>query len=165
MSDTLLVVERVVLESLDKKELTLEALRQQTGFSQSLLNGVLHLLISKGIVTRNKNEYMVNWQRKMDWINLVKDEEGIRAELRELFSVMVAASDKPESTFRFKKVWLEPDEKREVERKWQEIESYLANIREKRKRKPVREKTIDKQVLLFGVSPYSSLVDGILKSA
>jgi hypothetical protein len=165
MSETLLIVERVVLESLEKKELTLDGLKRQTGFSSSLLSGTLHLLISRGIVKRLDGLYLIDWQRKNDWLSVVKNEEGMKAELRELFSIMINKKEDRDSILKFQKVWLEPSEKQEVQRKWEEIESYLVSIREKRKRKPVRESTIGKQVLFFGVSPYESLVDGILKSA
>jgi hypothetical protein len=165
MSSTLLVVERVVLESLEKRELLVEELKSQTGFSSSLLSGVLHLLINRGIVKKNNELYGINWERKGDWLNIVQNKDGVKAELRELFSVMVNQERSRENILKVQKVWLEPSEKQELERKWKEIESYLANLKEKRKRKPIAEKTIGKQVLVFGVSPYESLVDGILKSA
>lgn len=167
MSSTLLVVERLVLESLERKQLTVNDLKIQTGFSPSLLNGILHLLISKGIVKRDDHHYEINWAHKDNWLSIVKNKDGMKAELKELFSAMIDQREveNNQGLLKVQKIWLEPFEKQELKEKWKDIESYLARIREKRKRRPVREKTIGRQVLFFGFSPYESLIDGIIKSA
>jgi len=165
ISNSLLVVERVVLESLEKKEQSLSELRDQTGFSSSLLSGVLQLLLSKSIITKSKQFYALNWDEKNKWIGVVQNQKGVHSELRELLSVMIEQEKNKSNIFKFKKVWLEPSEKEELERKWKEIESYMLSIKEKRKRYPVRERTIGKQVVFFGVSPYESLVEGVIQSA
>lgn len=165
ISSGLLIVERVVLESLEKREQTLNELKEQTGFSCSLLKGVLQLLLSKRIIKKDKHFYLLNWNEKKSWLPIVQGRQGVHSELRELLNIMVEQEKSESNIFRFKKVWLEPKEKEELERKWKEIEHFMNTIKENRKRKPVRERTIGKQVIFFGVSPYESLVDGVIKSA
>ena len=167
MKKTLLVIERIVLESLEARPRKLSELGEQTGLHEGLLKAVLHQLIDRGIVTYQHLSYELNWANKNHWLPIVKDQHGVKAEIKELFSSLVnrsfESSEKP--AFKMKKVWLEPREQEEFERKLKDIDFFLESIQAKRKTKPVREYTHGKKVIFYGACAYKDLVDDMIQAS
>lgn len=167
MRKTILVIERIVIESLESKGRRLDELEEHTGLENGLLKAVLFKLIEQGVLTYQGGIYELNWSQKKDWLPLVKDQEGMKAEIKELFSSLVNLIFKKEGNalLRVKKVWLEPQEQDELSRRLKEIDLLLENIRNRRTVKPVKEVTKGKKVLFYGVCGYEDLVDGVLKAS
>jgi Trp operon repressor len=166
MEKSLLIVERIVLESLEKGTLSLEEIQNQSGLSTPLLKAVLFGLINRGVVRYGENHYNLNWGDRQKWLPLVKSREGMKAEIKELFSslVNIKYEEEEECTLKVQKVWLSPDEKEDLDRRLKDIDFFLENIKEKRKTQPVRENISKRQVLFYGASSYDSLVQTILKA-
>ena len=170
MRKTLLVVERIVLESLEVRAIGLDELTEQTGLSGSLLRAVLHQLIERGMIKYRDFSYELNWENKENWLPIVRDRLGVKAEIKELFSSLVNKSfedlqNTPSQHLKMKKIWLEPSEQVELERKIKDIDLFLEGIQERRKRKPVFEKTCGKKVIFYGSCAYQDLVDDMLKAS
>ena len=165
MEKSLLVIERIVLESLERGALALEELESQSGLDGALLKAVIFELINRGFIHRNKGRYSLDWNNKQSWLPILKNKEGVKAEIKELFSSLVNRQYESESnsTLRVQKIWLKPEEKEDLERRLKDIDFFIENIREKRRTRPVSEKVSQRQVLFYGSSQYDSLVDTILK--
>lgn len=159
-----LVVERIVLESLEKKNKTLAELAVDTKLDENLLKNILSHLINKGIIKRNKDtSYFLDLDSKNKWLKLINNRTTIGFELKELFSSLVNNYFKDEMKKRtnlsMKKVYLTKKEKEALDKKFLEIDQFLAQIALERQRLPLKEVTADKQVLFWGRSIYKDLVD------
>jgi predicted transcriptional regulator len=164
--DSLLVVERFVIEALSKKACSLDDLKSETQLDHSLVLTVLNLLMNRGIVNKNKSNYQLALERKQDWLPILKSKEGIKSEVKELFSSLVNQSiveeEHKKADFKLKKIWLTPKEKEVLDQKWKEIESLLVTIRENRRRLPKKECLAESQVLFWGQAPYGNLVNDMI---
>ncbi|MAF77610.1 MAG: hypothetical protein CME60_05555 [Halobacteriovoraceae bacterium] len=165
MEKSLLIIERIVVESLFKKSLDFEKLKVQTSLSESLLQAVLGQLIQKGILVFKNYEYELNWEHKSLWLPIVTDKEGAKAEIKELFSSLVNQIYEKEEGAKLKvqKIYLNQREKEELERKLADIDSFIQGVRNQRKVFPVKENISKQQVVFYGHCEYRSLVDEILK--
>ncbi len=167
MEKSLLVVERIVLESLEKGALELDELGLQCGLNKPLLQAVLFELINRGVVSYSGNEYCLDWKNRENWISLLKNKEGMKAEIKELFSSLVNRKYEEDeaSNLKVQKIWLMPKEKEDLERRLKDIDYFIENIKESRKTRPVSEKVSQRQVLFYGSSRYDNLVQSILKAS
>lgn len=165
MEKSLLIVERIVIEALESKSLYLSELKEQTGLADGLLKAVLSHLIKQGFLNYRRGLYELNWDNKEQWLPRIQNKESIKAEIKELFNTLVnnIFLHEGSGSLKVKKVWLEPLEREELERKLKEIDSFLESIKNRRKYRPVKELTKGKQVLFYGHSAYEELVDGLLK--
>lgn len=167
MDKSLLVIERIVLETLEGRSLVLEDLKKHTGFSDSLLKAVLHNLIDKGMISKRSNTFEINWNQKDQWLPLVTNKDGMRAEIMELFSSLLneihRKNDK--ANLKIQKIWLDKKEEEILKLKFDEIENFVQGIKEKRRKKPVKEITCERQVLFYGKGCYEDLVNNILRAS
>ncbi len=165
MDQTILVIERIVIEALNKKTLSFEKLSEQVGLSNSLLQAVLGQLIQRGIITYNRFEYALNWETKDMWLPIVTDKEGAKAEIKELFSSLVnhIYDSGGEGKLKVQKIYLNQREKDELDRRLADIDSFIQGIRNQRAAYPVKENISQQQVVFYGTSQYRTLVDEILK--
>jgi len=165
MDNTILIIERVVIEALNKKKMNFERLLEQTALSDHLLQAVLGQLIQKGILSYTHFEYELNWELKDQWLPIVTDKEGAKAEIKELFASLVNDIYEKESTSKLKmqKIYLNNREKEELERRLADIDSFIQGIRNQRKAYPVKENISQQQVVFYGNSQYCDLVNDILK--
>lgn len=165
MKKTLLIIERIVIEALEGKSLYLQEIGEHTGLSDGLLKAVLDGLIKQGIISYRKGLYELDWSNKENWLPQLQNKESMKVEIKELFNSLVnnIFLNQGKGSLKVKKVWLEPLEQEELQRRLFEIDQFLESIRNRRKLKPVKEVTKGKQVLFYGHSAYEELVDGLLK--
>ena len=167
MEQSLLVIERIALEALEGRTLNLDDLKSHTGLSHSILTAVLHNLIERGIVTKRRDYFEINWELKAQWLPLVTDKEGVKAEILELFSSLLNEIQRKSGSahLRIQKIWLDKNEIDKLKIKFQEIEDFIKNVKERRKKKQIKEMTCDRQVLFYGSGCYDDLVKNILKAS
>ena len=166
MDQTILIIERIVIESLNKKAMSFERLVEQTSLNENLLQAVLGQLIQKGIIEFNHYEYKLNWELKEQWLPVVTNKEGAKAEIKELFASLVNHIYQEESSAKLKmqKIYLNQREKEELDRRLADIDSFIQGIRNQRKVYPVKENISQQQVVFYGSSEYRALVNDILAS-
>lgn len=165
MDNSILIIERIVIEALSKKALNFEKLSEQVALKSNLLQAVLSQLIQKGIIYYKKYEYSLNWEMKSEWLPLVSDREGAKTEIKELFSSLVNQINENDSSAKLKvqKIYLNNREKEELDRKLADIDSFIQGIRNQRKAYPVKENVSQQQVVFYGNCEYRALVNDILK--
>lgn len=167
MNRTVLIVERIVIEALERRALLLKELHEQTGLKESLLKAICRSLIDQGVLSYKSGYYELDWKNKAHWLPRLQCREGSKAEIKELFSSLVnnIFEKSPGASLKMKKIWLEPEEQEVLSLKLKEIDLFIENINQKRGTKPVKEVTKGKQVLFYGHSPYEELVDSLLQAS
>lgn len=169
MSSGLLIVERMVIESLGKKDRNIKELEFDTGLSHALLLNVLPSLIMKNIVQYAKGQYMIDQSKSAVWSKEINDVDNVKEEVKELFTSLVNQYFKKETKkelqdLKVKKVWLSRDEVMVLNSHLANLESFFHSIRQERKLKPQIEKTHEQRVVVWGFSQYSDLIEGVLKA-
>lgn len=165
---SLLVVERMVIESLgnSKKAQKIKDLSEDTGLSEGLIRSIVFHLTNKGITIAQQGQVSLNWQRKDEWIPMIKNQEGIKTEIKELFSALVnhnfsehQEEHKNERKIHLKKAWLSEYEHSLVQTKLRELDEFLDKISRQKK---TNSKIKEQKVFIWGMSGYQTLVNELL---
>ena len=163
-----LVVERIVLECLEKYPQRFFSIQRDTGLNHNLLINVLSILLMRGMIHFKNSEYSLNLSKKDDWVNNVNDKTFLKVELKELFSSLVneyyKKTKNKDVSLNVQKVWLTREERKKLQAKLEEIKFFLRRIENKRKFYPQNEITKEKQILIWGASPYHVLIDNIINN-
>lgn len=171
MKDGLLMIERIIVESLAKKEKNIQELEIDTNLSHSLLLNILPNLLARGIVLYKNGHYLLDREHSLVWLSDVNKKENIKEEAKEIFTSLVNQYFKKEQNkkttapqFRIQKMWLTCDEEMILNSHMAQLEGFFKGIKEARKYKPQKEKTCEQRVVIWGASHYSELVDGVLEA-
>lgn len=172
MKDGLLIIERIIVESLSKKERNLQEIIMDTSLEHSLLLSVLPNLIMKNMVRYTRGIYSLERENCFQWLSEVNKEDHVKEEAKELFVSLVnqyfAKSNIRKSSsdpqLKIQKVWLTKDEEVILRSHMAGLESFFSQVKASRKVKPEREKTCDQRVVIWGMSQYSDLVEGVLQA-
>ncbi len=170
MKNGLLVIERMVLESLSKKNRNLEELANDTGLDHGLLKNILPAFLMNNLVNYQRGIYKLNNdEMRKERIKSYNAKENIKEEVKELFTSMVnkyfredLQNRKNKIGVKVKKVWLTPQEEKIFNSYLINLESFIQSIEQQRKLKPQKEKLCEKKVVIWGYSDYSSIADGSL---
>lgn len=166
MSAGLLVVERVVLESLSKKGKKFDELQADTNLKTPILLNILQNFLMRNFVSYKKGTYSLNLLTKSSWLPLVNARENIKEEVKELFVSLVNSYFKTEKKnnidLKMKKVWLTDNEEKIYKTLLSNLENFIKNL--EGNRGGVKESISSKKVLIWGHSDYSTLVNGVLEA-
>jgi len=172
MQEGLLIIERIVIESLSKKERNLQEMINDTNLDHSLLLNILPNLLMKNMIKYHRGIYSLNKENCLQWLSDINKNDNIKEEAKELFVSMVNqyfrkepipfASTAPQ--LKIQKMWLTPDEEMVLRSHLATLDSFFTGVKASRKVKPVREKTHEQRVVIWGLSQYSDLVDGVLQA-
>lgn len=172
MKDGLLIIERIIIESLSKKERNLQEIIHDTSLDHSLLLNILPNLLMKNMIRYNRGTYSIEKQNCLQWLGEVNRGENVKEEAKELFISLVNQyfrKDIEQKNLRspqlkIQKVWLTPDEEMVLRSHMATLEGFFSGVKASRKVKPQREKTCEQRVVIWGLSQYSDLVDGVLRA-
>ncbi len=163
-----LVVERIVLECLEKYPQRFFAIQKDTGLNHNLLINVLSILLMRGMIHFKNSEYSLNLSKKPNWVNNINDKTFVKVELKELFSSLVNEYYKKEKSsdvsLNIQKIWLTKEERKKLQSKLEDIKCFIKRIENKRKFYPQNEITKEKQILIWGASPYHTLINSIINN-
>ena len=158
----------MVIESLGngKKDQRIKDLSEDTGLSEGLIRSIVFHLTNKGITVNQQGRVSLNWERKDEWIPMIKNQEGIKTEIKELFSALVnhnfsedQAEHKKERRIHLKKAWLSEYEHSLVQAKLRELDEFLDKISLQKKS---NSKIKEQKVFIWGMSGYQTLVNELL---
>lgn len=168
MKNGLLVLERIVIESLIKKEMNIEELVVQTGLSHGLLLNILPNLIMNFLVKYERGQYSLNREMIGQWSKEINKIENLKEEAREIFNSLVNSYFKQEVErsveLKIQKLWLTADEEKLLNGHLKNLESFFKNIKEQRLRKPVVERTKQQKVIVWGHLEYSNIIQEVLEA-
>ncbi|MGZ3787963.1 MAG: hypothetical protein ACXVLQ_05535 [Bacteriovorax sp.] len=172
MKDGLLIIERIIIESLSKKERNLQEIILDTNLEHSLLLNVLPNLLMKNMVRYTRGIYSINKENCFQWLNEVNKNDNVKEEAKELFISLVnqyfAQSNEKKLTvepqLKIQKVWLTRDEEMVLKSHMAALEGFFSGVKASRRVRPEKEKTCEQRVVFWGLSQYSDLVDGVLQA-
>lgn len=173
MLEGLLVVERMVLESLSRKPKNLQEIILDTGLDEALLKNIVPFFLMENMVRYEKGIYSLNMKESEKWMDKINQREHLKEEVKELFTSLVnqyfnemkAKEEKlSEVDLKVRKVWLTSSEEKILNSYIKNIESFIKSIEEDRKRQPVKERLCEKKVFIWGQSDYSHLARGVLEA-
>ncbi len=172
MKDGLLMIERIVIESLSKKEKNIQELEIDTNLSHSLLLNILPNLLMRNMIRYLRGTYSIDKESALKWLSEVNSKENIKEEVKELFTSLVNQYfkkdlDKQKSLgpqLKMQKMWLTRDEDILLKSHMAGLESFFTSVKQARTQNPQREKTCEQRIVIWGLSQYSDLVDGALRA-
>jgi hypothetical protein len=172
MKDGLLIIERIVIESLSKKERNLEELMLDTGLEHSLLLNILPNLLMRNMLAYKRGVYSIEKEKCFQWLSEVNSKDNVKEEAKELFISLVnqyfkkekAVAKDFEPQLKIQKMWLTPDEDKILRSHMAMLDQFFVGVKSSRQKRAVREKTCDQRVVFWGVSQYSDLVEGVLRA-
>ena len=170
MKDGLLLLERIIVESISKKEKNIQELVIDTNLEHAILLNILPNLLMKNIIKYQKGSYSIDSATSLQWLSGINKNDNVKEEAKELFTSLVnqyfkkdiAAKTKPSPLLKIQKVWLTRDEEILLNSHMINLENFFQGIKNARKVNPVREKTCEQKVVIWGASQYSELVQSVL---
>lgn len=172
MNDGLLIIERIIIESLSKKERNLQEIIHDTNLEHSLLLNILPNLLMKNMVRYNRGTYSIEKENCFKWLSEINKDDHIKEEAKELFISLVnqyfkkdvTKSSSEEPQLKIQKVWLTKDEELILRSHMASLDGFFNGVKASRRIRPEREKTCEQRVVIWGHSQYSDLVDGVLEA-
>lgn len=172
MKDGLLIIERIIVESLSKKERNLQEIIHDTNLDHSLLLNILPNLLMKNMIRYTRGTYSIEKENCFQWLNEINKRDNVKEEAKELFISLVNQyfkkdfDKKPavEPQLKIQKVWLTRDEELVLHSHMASLDGFFTGVKASRRVKPEREKTCEQRVVIWGLSQYSDLVDGVLEA-
>jgi hypothetical protein len=172
MKDGLLILERIVIESISKKEKNIQELSLDTNLEHSILLNILPNLLMKNILRYNRGSYSIDKETSLKWLSGINKDDNLKDEAKELFTSLVnqyfkkdiEMQNQKKALLKIQKVWLTKDEEIVFNAHMINLENFFQNIKKSRKSQPVREKTHEQKVVFWGASQYSDLVHGVLEA-
>ncbi len=164
MEKGLLIIERMVLESILDKEKNIEEISEDTGLDKRLLINIIPNFIFKNIIVYKNGYYYLNSKEKNKWIKKINEKSSVKEELKDVFASLVNEYFKNESgktDLKLRKIWLSPYEQKIFNMHLNSLEEFVSNI-ENDKKRGENDKLCDKQVVFWGHSKYSSIIDSFL---
>ncbi|HLE10580.1 MAG: hypothetical protein A2504_14050 [Bdellovibrionales bacterium RIFOXYD12_FULL_39_22] len=162
----LLVVERIILESLQKKGKNIFEIEIDTHLDHNLLANLLPNLVMKNIVTYKNGIYFLNNQEKHNWLVSINQEENIKEEIKDIFSGLISSYFKKEINERpclkVKKIWLTAKEEKILDAHLHNLEEFVRNIDQDKGRDDTKNKLHEKRLIFWGYSTYSKVVSELL---
>lgn len=162
----LMLLERVVLESISRKNSRLLEISKDIEISQEIVITILARLSSKGLVFYRDNGYELS-QNQIAW-HTVNREEAVKDELKELSENIVDAcmSNKEKTLYKLQKISLNDKEEKILNSLLNSVEIYINNLRDDRKKQiGYKEVTAKQKVVFWGHSSYSQVVLSSIDSA
>lgn len=163
--DGLLAVERMIVESLEKKQRSLCQIHEDTGLSQPILVNLLSRLVERGILFYQKGEYRLATESQEKWLSQVNHRDNIKEEVNEIFGSVIDKTFEDQGdgpSLRMQKIWLTERENKILQAQLKNIELFIQGIRQQRRRSPQKEVTKEKTVVFWGQANYQKVVSEAL---
>ncbi len=172
MKDGLLLIERIVIESLSKKEKNIQEIEIDTNLAHGLLLNILPNLLMRNMIKYKNGTYSLDKEHCFQWLGEVNKKQNVKEEAREIFTSLVNQYFEKDATcpqhlgaqLKIQKMWLTHDEEIILKSHMNALEGFFNGVKEARKRHPQREKTCEQRVVIWGATHYSDLVEGVLKA-
>lgn len=167
LSGGLLLIERIVIESLVKKELSFKEIENETAIQEIILGDILESLMRKKIVINKFGIFKLNTENMKTWDSQINQPYKLKEEIKEVVVTMVNKAfheKKSESQLKLQKIWLTQNESLELNEHLLKIERFFNNIKLLRANRPEKEKLHEQKVVLWGVANYSEIVKGVFES-
>lgn len=150
MNQGLILWERMVLESLGKKEKGIEELHGDTSIKPKLLKNILNELMRRDIIIEKSGVYQVKGELSFNG-------PLVQEEVKDVFSSIAGLYYKNKSSIKLKKIFLTPAEFDIFQMQLYSLEGFLEKISKEHREKRLCEQ----RVVVWGHAPYAHLLDEI----
>ena len=154
------IVERIIIESLDKKPKSLPELLMDTGLTKQILIAALHSLLKSKAVEEQNKKLQLNPQIIPQFVADQKHE--IKEEIKELMAVAVDQHfDDPSDHISLQKVWMTKSDEIVFKMHIANMEQFLNGLKEDnaKNERPLWEK----KVFYWGITNYKKALDSQLQ--
>jgi hypothetical protein len=157
MFDGMTIFERIILESLEKEEATLQKIKEDTALNENILSRSLQHLVAKNMVRIEKQQYSLNQGHKEEWRSFLQKEENVSLELQELLEgiLKVALKKNPQGFMKIKKIHLGERDEIILKAMLKNIETFIDGVE---KLTPKSESTFSKKVVVTGMATYQDII-------
>ena len=147
------VLERMILESINKSPKNLDAIKEDTGLDSELCLNVVYSLSAKNLIVTKAQKYAINSNLCEGIIAELKDSQNRAVELNMLVRECVkdTVMGKGDS-FGFKKVYMNQREKKLLKAMLYNLESFLDGLKEN------KGKTKDETFVFWGKENYGKAI-------
>jgi hypothetical protein len=172
MKDGLLMIERIVIESLSKKEKNIQEIEIDTNLAHGLLLNILPNLLMRNMIKYKNGVYSIDKEQCFSWLKEVNKKENVKEEAKEIFTSLVNQYFKRDPLLtpqvgpqlKIQKMWLTRDEEIILKSHMATLEAFFHGVKDARRSHPQREKTCEQRVVIWGATCYSDLVEGVLQA-
>jgi len=168
MKHGLLLIERVIIESLARGPKTIHTIIQDTGLGSSLVTNVLAFMLYKNFIRFNGQSYYIDKETLEDLCNGVESSQSLKKEIKELFDSLVNVffntNNKLESTqLKVKKFWLGSGDELVLRSHLRNLEDFFVQLDKRPKVGQERHCLGEKRVFCWGLSDYKTLINECVK--
>ncbi len=154
---SLLMLERMILESLSMKSRSIAEIAIDTGLKQELVAQVVTGLVQEGLVLYKNSRYELASSQVRGFNERYSNSEEQLEELRELFVSMVNSSFGGNSKIKLRKVALSKSEKAILGSYFINLEAFIKSVSEQNRRDQKVSATKDQSVFIWGEASYLDL--------
>ena len=154
----LLLVERMVLESVSRCENTINGISKDTTLSLGLVKNIISYFESKDYLESNDGVFKINESKTSEWKDGINDEGNIKEEVKELFTSLVNGyfAKEKKSKLNIQKFYLNKDEEGIFNALVSNVESFIENIKKDRSRTKIGS-TGEHKVFMWGSGKYQDI--------
>ena len=160
MRTGILMVERMVLESLTLKPKNIQELSTDTGLKIQLLANIMASLTYEGMVDFSAGRYELNRSQTQEFLKRYQNSKDQLQELKELFVSFINASSHGKSKVKLQKVYLDAKEEAILNSYFINIETFIKNVNDSKKQRPLA--TGQQKVFIWGEGRYQDLAQETL---
>ena len=165
MNKTLSILERIVIESLNKTPKNLILLSNDTGIRMNILENIVKELVAIEFIFFNDDIYKLNITKIKNWMKGSHASSSQKSELRSLFDLVVSnyqMNNKLENKLKLQKVYLTYEEERIYNEHLAQLEDFIKQVNRNRKIDEIKFNTNQESVIYWGHTEYSNLIDEAL---
>lgn len=166
MKQGLLVVERMILESIGNGEKSAIAISEDTGLNHGIVLNSLQNLLLCNLVNFSTGHYTIDhdeWVKQKEKIN---SSENVKLEMRTLFTSMVNRYFKKDGStkIRYRKIYLNADEETTYNQLLKNLDQFMVESQKRRVVGRLPAKLGRQKVVIFGETEYSGVVNDIIRA-
>lgn len=152
----LLLVERLIFDSISRCDKNINDIVNDTGLAHSVVRSVLSSLMLKNLILFERGAY------KRQQVTF--EPEDLHEEIVEIAQNMSHGARGAHSKIMVKKMMLNEEDAKILESMMNGIQSFLSHVQNQQMNRPIGHRTCEKKVVLLGLSDYSTLADASLKA-
>ncbi|MEX1099320.1 MAG: hypothetical protein WEB87_02770 [Bacteriovoracaceae bacterium] len=151
------ILERMILESINKSDKTVDAIQADTGVDTGACVNVICSLLAKNLVVQKNNIYQFNQSLGPAIVAELNDRRNLTVEINTLVRECVKMSLlENQSSFKFKKVYMNEKEKKLLKAMLYNLETFLEGL--KQNKGPTKEETF----VFWGGENYAKAINAYI---
>ncbi len=159
------LIERIILESLAKKDRDLKELGEDTGLAESFLKVILQQMLHKGWLLYSRGSYSLLIEEELGWVDSINDKKALALEIKELMTSMVEMYFKEnQGLLKVQKLNLSEEEEKTLNIHLKNLDQFFQSVRSEKSKKPKLDSTKKQRVVVWGSGLYSDVLGANLQA-